>query len=178
MPLIPETKMVDGGKLINLGNLLVREVTWLVLTTTSATLILSLEFGAFKLPYFVLTCHDKDCLYILSSSKNSLSYTMTYRDRTDSLSYICLPDVNLTKMYTFCNPFLSSSAISVRLFPTSNTASEISSNPEREKQPTWEKTHAFSHTLLYFYISIPYMKYLVHIHFIVYWTLSKFSLFP
>ena len=46
MPLVPETKMVDIGKLISLGNLLVRKVTWLVLTTTSATLILSRAFGA------------------------------------------------------------------------------------------------------------------------------------
>ena len=40
MPLVPETKMADVGKLISLGNLLARKVTWLVLTTTSATLIL------------------------------------------------------------------------------------------------------------------------------------------
>ena len=32
--------------------------------------------------------HDKDCLYILLSSKNSLSYTGICRDRTLSLSYI------------------------------------------------------------------------------------------
>ena len=46
MPLVPETKMADVGKLISLVNLLVRKVTWLVLTTTSATLILSRAFGA------------------------------------------------------------------------------------------------------------------------------------
>ena len=45
MPLVPETKMADVGKLISLGNLLVRKVTWSVLTTTSATLILSRAFG-------------------------------------------------------------------------------------------------------------------------------------
>ena len=39
MPLVPETKMVDVSKLISLENLLVKKVTWLVLTTTSATLI-------------------------------------------------------------------------------------------------------------------------------------------
>ena len=42
------------------------------------------------------------------------------------------------------------------------------------RQPTWEKIRSSQHTLLYFYISIPYMKYLVHIHFIVYRTLSMF----
>ena len=46
MPLVPETKMADVGKLISLGNLLVRKVTWLVLTTTSEILILSHDFGA------------------------------------------------------------------------------------------------------------------------------------
>ena len=46
MPRVPETKMADVGKLISLGNLLVRKVTWFVLTTTSATLILSHAFGA------------------------------------------------------------------------------------------------------------------------------------
>ena len=46
MPLVPEAKIVDVGKLISLGSLLVRKITWLVLTTMSATLILSREFGA------------------------------------------------------------------------------------------------------------------------------------
>ena len=46
MPLVLETKMADVGKLISLGNLLVRKVTWLVITTTHATLILSRAFGA------------------------------------------------------------------------------------------------------------------------------------
>ena len=41
-----ETKMANIGKLISLGNLLVRKVTWLVLTTTSENLILSRAFGA------------------------------------------------------------------------------------------------------------------------------------
>ena len=39
MPLVPETKMADFGKLISLGNLLVRKVTKFVLKTKSATLI-------------------------------------------------------------------------------------------------------------------------------------------
>ena len=37
--LVPETKMVDVGKLISFVNLLVRKVMWFMLTTTSATLI-------------------------------------------------------------------------------------------------------------------------------------------
>ena len=39
MPIVPEIKMANFGKVISLGNLLVRKVTWLVLTTPSATLI-------------------------------------------------------------------------------------------------------------------------------------------
>ena len=46
MPLAPETKMAEVGKLFSFGNLLVRKVTGLVLTTTSATFILRLAFGA------------------------------------------------------------------------------------------------------------------------------------
>ena len=38
MPLVPERKMADFGKLISLGNLLFKKVTWL-------TLILSRTFG-------------------------------------------------------------------------------------------------------------------------------------
>ena len=64
MPLVPETNMADVGKLISLGNLLVRKLTWLVLTTTSEVLI--------SVPRFWGRLHDKDCLYILSSFKNSL----------------------------------------------------------------------------------------------------------
>ena len=45
------------------------------------------------------------------------------------------------------------------------------------KQPAWEKTSSSKDTLLYFYISIPYMNYLVHLHFIVDRTLSIFSFF-
>ena len=46
MSLVPETKMADVGKLVSLGNLLVRKVTWFVLTTTSESLIFSSAFGA------------------------------------------------------------------------------------------------------------------------------------
>ena len=46
MPLVFEINKADVSKLISLGNLLVRKVTWLVLTTTSVTLILSRAFGA------------------------------------------------------------------------------------------------------------------------------------
>ena len=70
--------MADVGKLISLGNLLVRKVTWLVLTTTSVTLILPRAFGA-------------DCMtrivYNYSRLPSIHSFTFfTYRDST--LSHI------------------------------------------------------------------------------------------
>ena len=121
--------------------------------------------------------HDKDCRYIFSSSKNSFSHILTYRDSTFSFfistskKSLTLPvsktQLNTRNMgaYTFCHLFLTCSALSVRLFPASNTASEISSNPVRDKQPTWERTRSSKNTLLYFYILIPRMKYLINIHF-------------
>ena len=47
MPLVLETKMADVSKTICLRNLLARKTTWLVLTTTSATSILSRILGAY-----------------------------------------------------------------------------------------------------------------------------------
>ena len=90
--LSPKQRWWTSVKLISLGNLLVRKVTWLVVTTTSATLILSCDF-------------DKNCLYILSSFKNSffsisthtdntLSYTATYRD--NALFPFWLPETTHT----------------------------------------------------------------------------------
>ena len=79
MPLVPETKMADVGKLISLGNLLVKKVTWLVLTTTSVTLIF--------VPRIWSRLHDKDCLYILLFSKNSFFSIVTSRNSTVSLSH-------------------------------------------------------------------------------------------
>ena len=72
MPLVLETKMADIGKLISLGNLLVRKVT-----TTSATLILSCTFGA-------------DCMtmitYIYSRLPSTHSFPFGLRETTHTLS--------------------------------------------------------------------------------------------
>ena len=80
--------------------------------------------------------------------------------------------------YTFCDLFLTCSAVSVRLVQVSNTSSDISSNPKRDKQPTWEKARSSEYTLLYFCILIPRMKFLANIYFIVNRTLLRFNLFP
>ena len=47
MPLVPETKMANASKLISLEKLLARKTSLLVLTTTSATSILSHVFEAY-----------------------------------------------------------------------------------------------------------------------------------
>ena len=77
IPLVSETKMADVGKLISLGNLLVRKVMWLMLTTTSATLILSRDFGA-------------DCMtriaYIHSRLSRTHSFPFRFTDITHSLT--------------------------------------------------------------------------------------------
>ena len=89
LPLVPKTKIADVGKLISLGNLLVREVTCLVLTTTSSTLILSRAFGA-------------DCMtriaYIYSRfpSTHSLSHSHLLRQHTHCLSLSLPPSLSLS----------------------------------------------------------------------------------
>ena len=142
---------------------------------------------------------DKYCLYIrrthtlkfwLPETAHSLTLSYFNFQREYSLflltsrNSLTLPvsktQLNTRNMgaHTFCNLFLYCSALFVRLVPAANTASEISSNPERDKQPTWEKTRSSSDTLLYFCILIPRMKYLVNIHFIVIRTLLISSLSP
>ena len=74
LPLVPETKMVKVGKLISLGNLLARKTTWLVLTTTSATSILSHVFGAY--------CMTKIVYKYFRLPKLILFHIFTYRVNT------------------------------------------------------------------------------------------------
>ena len=78
IPLVSEIKMVDVGKLISLGNLLVRKVTWFGLTTTSASLILSRAFGADDTTRIAY-------IYSCLPRTHSLTFS-TYRDNTLSLS--------------------------------------------------------------------------------------------
>ena len=109
MPLVPETKMADVGKLISLGNLLVWKVremsvkkisiipfnTFLVYKRKTCTQsIFSVCLSVFQIFLFLVSAHnyvrnfdfvphiwnrlhDKDCLYIFSSSKHSFSYILT-----------------------------------------------------------------------------------------------------
>ena len=173
IPLVPETRKVDVGKLSSFGNLLVRKVTWFVLTTTSAFLILYRAFRADHTTRIVYIYSRLPRTHSLSHFHLQRQYTLslsilTYRDNTHShsptfwlpetaLSLHLVTQLNTRKMgaYIFCNLFFfSCPAFSVRLLTASNTASEISSNPERDNQPTWEKTRSSKHTLLYFCILV------------------------
>ena len=135
MPLIPETKMADVGKLIRLGNLLVRKVTWLVLATTSAAMILSRVFGA-------------DCMtriaYIYSGLPRTHSFPLWLPETTHIL-YLTFwfPAVNPTKMYTFYNLFLSCSTFSVRFAPASNTTTEIPSDNQHGRRHMPSRTRCY-----------------------------------
>ena len=77
MLLVPETKMADVGKLISLGNLLARKTTWLVLTTTSVTSILSHVFGAYCMTRIV---------YKYSHLPTLILFPLWFLQRTLSLS--------------------------------------------------------------------------------------------
>ena len=149
MPLVPETKMADVGKLISVRNLVVKKVTWLVLTTTFATLILSRDFGAdcvTRIAY-IYSCFSRTHSFHFDSQRQhtllhrdsqrqlTLSF-LTSRDNTLSLSLLHLTSSSqLHEMYTLCNNFLPCSTFTVRLAPASKTTTEISSN-HRKKQTT------------------------------------------
>ena len=66
---VPETKMVDVGKVISLGHLLVRKFTCFVLTNTSAPLILSRAFGA---------DHMTRIAYVYSRLPRTISLPLVY----------------------------------------------------------------------------------------------------
>ena len=91
MPFVPETKMVDVGKLISLENLLVRKVMWFVLTTTSATLILSraLELTEWqRLPIYTLVFQElveKGKISYFGLARNLIRHLIS--PNQDDLSY-------------------------------------------------------------------------------------------
>ena len=139
--------MADVGKLISLGNLLARKTTWLVLTTTSATSILSQLFGAYFMTRIVYKYSHLPALILFHIFHLQIQHTLssvTFRENTLTLSISTnrvntfflfftfnFPQSTATKMYTLYNHSLPRYTFSVRLFPASNT--EISSN-HRKKQ--------------------------------------------
>ena len=108
IPLVFETMMADVGKLISLGNLLARKTTCSVLTTTSATSILSRVFGVYWMTKIV---------YKYSHLLTLILFPLWLPERTLSLSPLWLTESTYsssffifdfqqstaTKMYTLCN---------------------------------------------------------------------------
>ena len=84
MPLVPETKMVDVGKLISIGNLLARKTTSLVLKTTSATSLFSRVFGAYSITKIVYKYPHLPTLFL---------FPLRFPERTLSLSPFRLTEI-------------------------------------------------------------------------------------
>ena len=144
MPLVPETKMADVGKLISFGNMLVRKVMWLVLTTSSATLVSSHAFGA-------------DCMtriaYIYSRPPSTHSLTFfTSSDSTLSLSYILTSRSQPHENVLFCNFFFLVLPFRLDFFqPRTQHRNFVKL---RKRQPTnmGEDTFLLRHVVLFLYI--------------------------
>ena len=114
-------------------------------TTSAHNYVCNFDF----VPRIWSRLHDKDYLYILSSSKNSFSpFGLT--ESTHSLTFR-LPAVNPAKIYTFCHLFLSYSAFSVRLIPASNTASE-----KRQTTNMGEDTFLQGQVAIFLYVDTLY----------------------
>ena len=145
--------MVDGGKLISFRYLLVRKVTWFMLPTTSAPLIF-------------YPAQNKRCVW--SRPRDKVNYICSRLPITSSLAFwlpekvlfsLAMPasDIQLNTYnmdaYIICDLFSFLFCPSAGLVPVSrtHTASDISSNLERDKRPTWEKTRL---SKIYCYIPV------------------------
>ena len=181
IPLVPETKMVDVGQLISLGNLLVRKVTWFVLTTTSAPLIFSRAFGAdhmtrivyiySRLPRthsHILTSRDSTLSLFFSTSRNNLWPCQLVRHNSIRVTWVRIHSA------TFFLPVLS---FRLDLFQPRKQPQKFRQIP-KETNNQHGSRHVPPRIYIYFCILIPRIKYLVNMHFIVYRTLLIFSLFP
>ena len=154
MPLVPETKMADVVKLLSLWNLLARKVTLLVLTTTSATLILSRDFGA-------------DCMTRIACIYSRLSRTHPFHfgkqrqhallhcdlQRQLTFSILTSRDNTLSLTFDFQQSTPRKCILSATIFflvlllrfdfhKHRKQLQKFRQTTERNKQPTWEKTRS------------------------------------
>ena len=106
--------------------------------------------------------HNKDCLYIyiyiyiyIYSHFQTLIlfHIFTSRDGTFSLLHFDFQQSTPHKWIHSATFFFH---LLLRLASTSNTTTEISSNPKRDKQPTWEKTCLLAHVAIFLYIDTLY----------------------
>ena len=108
MPLVPETKIADVGKLISFGNLLVRKITWFVLITTSATLILSRDFGAdcmTRIAYIYSRLSRTHSFYFDSQTQHSLSLSLSLSLTFDFQYSTPRKCIHSTSFYFLVQPF-------------------------------------------------------------------------
>ena len=153
MPLVLEAKMADVGKLISLGNLLAMNTTWLVLTTTPTTSILSRVFGAY--------CKTK-IVYKYSHLPTLTLFPLWLPERTLSLSPFQPRELIYSSSFlhftSSCQPprkgILSATipffVILFRWDSFQPRKQKFRLTTERNKQSTWEKTRSSWHTLLKF----------------------------
>ena len=136
--------MVDVSKLISFGNLLVRKVTWFMLSTTSAHLSLC--------PRKINGVFGADHITRISS-RLTITHSLTFwLPETDWLCQLVTHSSrHVTWVGIYSAIFFSCSVVSFGLVPFLRTASDISSNSERDKRPIREKTHP---SRIHCYISV------------------------
>ena len=134
--------MAEVGKLTSLG-----KTTWLVLTTTSVTSILSHVFGAYcmtrivkkysilptLLLFHIFTYRVNTLFRSVTSWENTLTLSIS-TNRVNTLFLLFTFDfqqLTATKMYTQSNYSLPCLFLCLRLFQASNT--EISSNHRKKR---------------------------------------------
>ena len=155
MPLVPETKMADEGKLISLGDVLARKVTWFVLTTTSPTSILSRDFGAVcmtKIAYiysrlsrthtfpFHFDSQGQPGLLYCDLQRQLILSILTQRDNILSLSYILTSSSEPHEMSATI--FFLVLPLRLDLLQPRKQTLKTCQTTERNKHPIWEKTHS------------------------------------
>ena len=140
MPLVLETKMADVGKLISLGNLWARKTTWLVLTTTSATSILSRVFGAYCMTRILYKFSRLPTL--IPETTLSLFHNCTYRVNTLFL-FLHLTSSRQLPRKCILSATILFLVILFRWDFFQPRTQKFRQTTERKKQPTWEKTRSF-----------------------------------
>ena len=143
MPLYLETKMADVGQLISLRNLLARKTTWLVLTTTPATSILSRVFGAYCMTKIVNKYSHLPTLILfplwLPERTPSLSpFRLT--ESTHSSLFLHLTSSSQPPRKCILAATIPSLVILFRWDFFQPRTQKFRQTTERNKQPTWEKT--------------------------------------
>ena len=153
MPLVLETMMEDVGKLISFGNLLAWKTTWLVLTTTSPTSILSRVFGAYCMTKIVYKYSHLPILILFPLWLPERTFSLSPFRRTESThssSFLHLTSSSQPPRKCILSATILFLVILFRWDFFQPRTQKFRQTPERNNQPTWEKTRSSKHTLLKF----------------------------